>query len=133
MAQCRVCHYALFLVGDDLDHIGFHLLVVALDNRFHTGFVRGVVLEIGEYGYRLVTVGFCFDFFTVNDNLGIKYLLVYALVDVVTNCAYEHSLCQSGNLARRDKTVHLRVDGVAHILTVYRDRLPFLENFAETL
>ncbi len=60
------------------------------------------------------------DLVVVNDNLGMKNLLVDALVEIVGDSPDKHTLRQSRDLARRDKGVHLGVEGVAHILTVYR-------------
>ena len=88
-------------------------------------------MEVCEYRYRLVAVCFRLDLRAVNHYLGMKYLLDYALVDIVTDRADEHSLRESGNLARRNEAVHLRVERVAHILTVDGDRLTLLENLAE--
>ena len=60
-------------------------------------------------------------------------LLLDFLAEVVRHRTDEHTLCQRGNLARRDKAVHLGGDGGGHVVAVDGDGLPFLEYFAEPL
>ena len=60
-----------------------------------------------------------------------KYFLLYALVEVVADRSDKHALCQCRYFACRDKTIHLGVERMAHVLTVDGDRLTFLEHFAE--
>ena len=60
-------------------------------------------------------------------------LLLNTLVEVVGHRADKHSLRKSRNLAGRDKTVHLRVDGGGNILAVDGNRLAFLEHLSETI
>ena len=43
----------------------------------------------------------------------------------------KHSLRQSGNLARRDKRVHLRIDRGGNVLPVDGNGLPFLQDLSE--
>ena len=62
-----------------------------------------------------------------------KDFLLDALIEVVRHRADEHALRECGNLARRDKALHLRVDGGGFVLTVDGDALPLLQDFAETL
>ncbi len=89
-----------------------------MDYSLHARLVGGVVMEVCEYRNRLVAVCLRFYLRAVNHYLGVKYLLVYALVDIVTDRTDEHSLRESGNLARRNEAVHLRVERMAHVLTV---------------
>ena len=58
-------------------------------------------------------------------------LLFYTLVEVVGHRTDKHSLCKPGNLARRDKRVHLRVDGGGNVLPVDGDGLPLLQHLSE--
>ena len=60
-------------------------------------------------------------------------LLLDFLAEVVRHRTDEHTLCQRGNLARRDKAVHLGGDGGGHVVAVDGDGLPFLQDFAEAL
>ena len=69
----------------------------------------------------------------VNDNLGMEDLLLYAFGEVVGNRADKHTLGESANLAWRNETVHLGIDGRRDILTVDGNRLALLEHFSKTL
>ena len=118
MTQSRVRHDALLLVVDNLDGIVLDLLVVALDNRLHLTAVGSGVPKVGKHRDWLVTCRLRADLLAVDYNLGMKDLLVYALVNVVADSPDKHTLRESGDLARWDKTVHLSVEGMADVLTV---------------
>ena len=62
-----------------------------------------------------------------------EYLLLDTLVEVIGNRADKHSLGESANLARRNETVHLGIDGCRNILTVDGNRLALLEYFSKML
>lgn len=49
-------------------------------------------------------------FGTIHDYLRMENLLVDALVEIVRHSTDKHALCEVGNLACRDKTVHLSGD-----------------------
>ena len=69
----------------------------------------------------------------VNDNLGMEDLLLDTLVEVVGNRTDKHTLGKSANLARRNETVHLGIDGCRDILPVDGNGLALLEHLTETL
>ena len=58
-------------------------------------------------------------------------LLLNAFVEVVGHRTDKHSLRQAGNLARRDKRIHLRVDGGGNVLPVDGNGLPFLQHLSK--
>lgn len=89
--------------------------------RFLHAVVAVPVREIGNDGYRLVGFLFALHPLGIHDNLTVENLLLDALVEVVLHRTDKHSLRQSGNLARRDKRVHLRVDGGGNILPIDGD------------
>ena len=118
MTQSRVRHDALLLVVDNLDGIVLDLLVVALDNRLHLTAVGSGVLKVSKHRDRLIACRLRVDLLAVDYYLGMKNLLVNALVNVVAYSPDKHTLRESGDLARRDKAVHLSVEGMADVLTV---------------
>ena len=54
-----------------------------------------------DYGDRLINLCLSRHGVIVNHNLGMKNLLVYALVEVVAYSPYEHTLRESGDFTRR--------------------------------
>ena len=130
MRQRRIVLYALQFVGDNLPHVGFDPVVVLLYLLFHA-VLAVLVREIGNNGYRLVGFLLPLYFFSVHDNLSVENLLLDALVEVVGHRTDKHTLRKTGNLARRDERVHLRVDGGGHVLPVDGDGLPFLQHLTE--
>ena len=74
---------------------------------------------------------FPFHLFGIHHNLAVENLLLDALVEVVGHRTDKHTLRKTGNLARRDERVHLRVDGGGHVLPVDGDGLPFLQHLTE--
>lgn len=131
--EFRIFADALQLSLYDVFNILFHLIIVELYGGFHLRLVGCVILEIGYQRYGLIGGCLCCHILGVHHNLGMKNLLVDALVEIVADGTDKHSLRQSGNLTRRNKRIHLRVDRVAHILTVDAHGLPLLENLAEPL
>lgn len=91
------------------------------------------ILEVVDDGDRLIMAFLSLYLVGVNDNLGMEDLLLYSLGEVVGNRADKHSLGESANLARRNETVHLGIDGCRDILTVDGNRLALLEYFSKTL
>ena len=67
----------------------------------------------------------------IHHNLAVKNFLFDTFVEVVGHRTDKHSLRQTGNLARRNERIHLRVDGGGNILPVDGDRLPFLQHLTE--
>lgn len=132
MLQILVSSDALQFVLDNLLDVLLDLVVVVLYGLFHAVVAIGI-LEVVDDGEFLITTFLPLYFVGVNDNLGMEDLLLYALGEVVGNRSNKHTLGESANLARRNETVHLGIDGCRDILTVDGNRLALLEYLAETL
>ena len=130
--QILVTSDALQFILDNLLDIFLDLVVVVLNSLLHAVVAIGI-LEIVNDRDRLIMAFLSLYFVGVNDNLGMEDLLLYALGEVVGNRADKHTLGESANLARRNETVHLGIDGCRDILTVDGNRLALLEHLAETL
>ena len=140
-ASCRLFllqqMFQIFVISDAfqlfLNNL-FHLLLDAPVIRLHC-FLHAVfailVREVGNDGYRLVGFLLALHLLGIHDNLAVENLLLDALVEVVGHRTDEHPLRQAGNLARRDKRVHLRVDGGGNILPVDGNGLPLLKYLAK--
>ena len=132
MFQILVTSDALQLVGDNLFHLLLDAPVIRLHHFLHA-VVAVRVREVGNDGYRLVGFLLALHFLGIHDNLTVENLLLDTLVEVVGHRTDEHPLRQAGNFARRDKRVHLRVDGGGNILPVDGDGLPLLKHLSEPL
>ena len=132
MLQILVSSDAFQLVLDNLLDVLLYLIVVVLNSLLHAVIAIGI-LEIVNDRDRLITTFLPFHFVGVNYNLGMEDLLLYALGEVIGNGAYKHTLGESANLARRNETVHLGIDGCRDILTVDGNGLALLEHFSKTL
>ena len=140
-ASCRLFllqqMFQIFVISDAfqlfLNNL-FHLLLDAPVIRLHC-FLHAVfailVREVGNDGYRLVGFLLAFHLLGIHDNLTVENLLLDTLVEVVGHRTDKHTLRQAGNLARRDKRVHLRVDGGGNILPVDGNGLPLLQHLPE--
>ena len=100
----------LQLLSDNLLHILLDAPVIRL-HRFLHAVIAVLVRKVGNNGYRLVGLFFPLYLLGIHDNLAMENLLLDTFIEVVGHGADKHSLRQTGNLARRDKAVHLRVDG----------------------
>ena len=105
------------LILDYLLDILLDLVVIVQNSLLHAVVAIGI-LEVVDDGDRLIMAFLSLYLVGVNDNLGMEYLLLDTLVEVIGNRADKHSLGESANLARRNKTVHLGIDGCRDILTV---------------
>ena len=129
--------FQIFVVGNPFQFLLNNLLDFLLDSpvillhRFLHAVVTVFVREVGNDGYRLVGFLLAFHLLGIHDNLTVENLLFYTLVEVVGHRTDKHSLCKPGNLARRDKRVHLRVDGGGNVLPVDGDGLPFLQHLSK--
>ena len=132
MRQLRVCLDALDFVGDNLPDLVLDAVVVGVDLLLH-GVVAVLVGEVDDLRNLHVAGGLPLDLLVVHDNLGMENLLLDTLVEIVGYRPDEHTLCEGGNLARRDKAVHLGVDGDGGFVPVDGHVLPFLQDLAETL
>ena len=131
--------FQVLIVGDAFQFILDYLLDIFLDLVVVVlyGLLHAVVAiriqEVVDDRDRLIMAFLSLYLVGVNDNLGMEDLLLYALGEVVGNRADKHTLGESANLARRNETVHLGIDGCRDILTIDGNRLALLEYLAETL
>ena len=132
MLQVVIACDALQFILHNLLHLFLDAPVVRL-HRFLHAVVAVLVREVSNDGYLLVGFFLTFHLLCIHDNLTVKNLLLDALVEVVGHRTYKHALRQTGNLARRNERVHLRVDGGGNILPVNGDRLPFLQHLTKPL
>ena len=132
MFQIFVISDAFQLFLNNLFHLLLDAPVICL-HRFLHAVVAVCVSEIGNNGDFLVGTFLPFYLIGIHHNLAVENLLLDTLVEVVGHRTDKHALRQSGNLARRDKRVHLRVDGGGNILPVDGDGLPFLQHLTEPL
>ena len=130
--QILVSSDAIQFILDNLFDVLLYLIVIVLNSLLHA-VVAIRIQEIVNDRDRLIMAFLSLYFVGVNDNLGMEDLLLYALGEVVGNRADKHTLGESANLARRNETVHLGIDGCRDILTVDGNRLALLEHLAETL
>lgn len=130
--QVLIVGDTLQLILDYLLDILLDLIVVVLYGLLHA-VVAIRILEVVDDGDRQIMAFLSLYLVGVNDNLGMEDLLLYALVEVIGNRADKHTLGESANLAWRNETVHLGIDGCRDILTVDGNRLALLEHLAETL
>ena len=129
--QFGVGLYALQLVGDNLPDLGTDAVVVLLNHLLHAVVAAGIG-KVRDDGNRLVSLFLTLDLLGIDYNLAMENLLLDALAEIVGNRPDEHALRERGNLARRDKALHLRVDGGGLVLAVDGDALPLLQDFSET-
>lgn len=60
-----------------------------------------------------------------------KYFLFDTFIESIRYGADEHTLCQSRNLACRNKAIHLRIDRSGLVVAVDSDTLPLLQYLSE--
>ena len=132
MLQVFVTCDAIQFILDNLFDVLLYLIVVVLNSLLHA-VVAIRIQEIVDDGDRLIMAFLSLYLVGVNDNLGMEDLLLYALGEVVGNRSNKHTLGETANLAWRDETVHLGIDGCRDILTVDGNGLTLLEHLAETL
>lgn len=140
-ASCRLFllqqMFQIFVISDAfqlfLNNL-FHLLLDAPVIRLHR-FLHAVVAvlirEVGNDGYFFIGFLLTLHLLGIHDNLAMENLLLDALVEIVRHRTDKHSLRQAGNLARRDKRIHLRVDGGGNVLPVDGNGLPFLQHLSK--
>ena len=130
--QILVSSDAIQFILDNLFDVLLYLIVVVLNSLLHAVVAIGI-LEIVDDGDRLIMAFLSLYLIGVNDNLGMEDLLLYALGEVVGNGADKQTLGETANLAWRDETVHLGIDGCRDILTVDGNGLTLLEHFSKAL
>ena len=126
MLQVVIACDALQFILHNLLHLFLDAPVICL-HRFLHAVVAVLVREVGNDGNRLVGTFLPLHLLGIHHNLTVKNLLLDALVEVVGHRTDKHTLRKTGNLARRDECVHLRVNGGGNILPVDGDGLPFLQ------
>ena len=132
MLQVVIACDALQFIQHNLLHLFLDALVVRLYCFLHT-VVAVLVREIGNDRNSFVGTFLLLHLLGIHHNLTVKNLLLDALVEVVGHRTDKHTLRKTGNLARRDKRVHLRVDGGGHVLPVDGDGLPLLQHLTKPL
>ena len=130
MLQVVIACDALQFILHNLLHLFLDAPVICL-HRFLHAVVAVLVREVGNDGNRLVGTFLPLHLLGIHHNLTVKNLLLDALVEVVGHRTDKHTLRKTGNLARRDECVHLRVNGGGNILPVDGDGLPFLQHLTE--
>ena len=132
MAQVLVTRDALQLVGDNPFHLFLDAVIVFLHLFLHT-VIAVLVSKIRNDGNRPVSLRFSRHLRIVHDNLRMENLLFDTFVEIVGHRTDKHALRQAGNLARRDKAVHLRVNGGGDVLPVDGYGLTRLQDLSEPL
>ena len=132
MLQVVIACDALQFILHNLLHLFLDAPVICL-HRFLHAVVAVLVREVGNDGNRLVGTFLPLHLLGIHHNLTVKNLLLDALGEVVGHRTDKHTLRKTGNLARRDECVHLRVNGGGNILPVDGDGLPFLQHLTEPL
>ena len=132
MLQVVIACNALQFILHNLLHLLLDAPVICLHHFLHA-VVAVLVREVGNDGNRLVGTFLPLHLLGIHHNLTVKNLLLDALVEVVGHRTDKHSLRKTGNLARWNERVHLRVDGGGNILPVDGDGLPFLQHLTEPL
>ena len=130
--QVLVTCDAFQFILDNLFDVLLYLIVVVLNSLLHAVVAIGI-LEIVNDRDRLIMAFLPLHLVGIHDNLGVEDLLLYALGEVVGNRSNKQTLGESANLAWRNETVHLGIDGCRDILTVDRNGLALLEHLAKTL
>lgn len=130
MLQVVIACDALQFILHNLLHLLLDAPVICLHHFLHA-VVAVLVREVSNDGYLLVGFFLAFHLLCIHDNLAVKNLLFNALVEVIGHRTDKHSLRQAGNLAGRDKRVHLRIDRGGNVLPVDGNGLPFLQDLSE--
>lgn len=131
--QQRVRRDTAYLVENDFFDLLLDAVVIVLYGTLHHA-LPGRFVDEGVYDRNLrIPRGLRLDLVVVNHNFGMKDLLVYALVKIVADGTDKHTLRERRDFARRNQAVHLGIEGMAHILPVYRHRLSLLQYLPEPL
>ena len=125
MGQGRGVFYPLNLRINQRQYLLFYLTIVGFDSLFE---IIGAIF-VFEFHYhwdRLVCFHFCRHLDAIHHYLRMENLLVDALVEVIGHRTHEYTLCEVGNLACRDKAIHLRGNGGGFVVAVDGHGLPLL-------
>ena len=107
--QVIIARDALQFLLHNLLHLFLDTPVVRLHRFFHA-VVAVLVREIGNDRNFLVGTFLPLHLLGIHHNLAVKNFLFDTFVEVVGHRTDKHSLRQTGNLARRNERIHLRVD-----------------------
>ena len=120
MLQQRVRRDTAYLIENDFLDLFLDTVVIVLYGALHHA-LPGCLVDEWVYDRDLrIPRGLRLDLVVVNHYLGMKDLLVYALVKIVADGADKHTLRERRDLARRNQAVHLGIEGMAYILSVNR-------------
>ena len=97
----------LHFVLDDLIHLDTDAVVVLLDLMLHA-ILPVLVLEEGDLRYGNVGFLFAGDGGGIDDNLGVKNLLLDLLAEVIRNGSGEHALREVADFGGRNERIELR-------------------------
>ena len=128
--QVIIARDALQFLLHNLLHLFLDAPVVRLHRFLHV-VVAVLVREIGNDRNFLVGTFLPLHLLGIHHNLAVKNFLFDTFVEVVGHRTDKHSLRQTGNLARRNERIHLRVDGGGHVLPVDGDGLPLLQHLTK--
>ena len=117
------------LILDYLLDIFLDLVVVVQYGLLHAVVAISILGVVDDRDW-LIMAFLSLYFVGVNDNLVMEDLLLYALGEVVGNRADKHTLGETTNLAWRNETIHLGIDGRRDILSVDGNGLALLEHLA---
>ena len=120
MAQILIIGNSCQFILDNLFHLFLNAVIVGVYHIPHT-ILAVLVRKVGNDRYRLVSLRFGCNLLIVHHNLRMENLLFNAFIEVVRYGADKHTLRKTGNLARRDKAVHLCIDGCGLVLSVDGD------------
>ncbi len=127
MLQVFVTCDAFQFILDNLFDVLLDLIVIVQNSLLHAVVAIGILEIVNDRDWLIMTF-LSLYFVGVNDNLGMENLLLYAIGEVVGNSSNKHTLGEFANLAWRNETVHLGIDGCRDILTVDGNRLALLEH-----
>ena len=105
-------------------------MVVAFDNLFEIVGANCVSERI-DFRDELVGLHLRRNLCRIHNNLSVEDLLFDTFVEVVGYRTYEHTLCEVGNLACRDKAIHLCGDRGRFVITVNGHGLPLLQDLTK--
>ena len=97
----------LHFVLDDLIHLDTDAVVVLLDLTLHA-ILPVLVLEEGDLRYGNVGFLFAGDGGGIDDNLGVKNLLLDLLAEVIRDGSGEHALREVADFGGRNERIELR-------------------------
>lgn len=124
MGQGRGVFYPLNLRINQRQYLLFYLTIVGFDSLFEIigaiFVLNSTITGIGWYAFISA------DTLTLSTTISAWKSLVDAFVEVIGHRTHEYTLCEVGNLACRDKAIHLRGNGGGFVVAVDGHGLPLL-------